>query len=259
VITRLRRLQAKSAHATAPPNGDGRVLLGPRAADTAARPPLRSQRLLQPIPLAGFALMLIGLLVVLAAAAAAAHRTAVIVAARNLPAGTVVQLRDLRSSRIGADANVLAALVSARQEQIAVGHRLALPLEAGEPLPRAAIAASSASPAAFTLAVPAAHALGGQLRAGDHISVIATFTGTTGNARTEALARDLVVLTVGAPPSIGDPNQSTIPVTVALPDTRLAARLALANSTAKIDLLRDSSRSGATAIPTATTPGGTSP
>lgn len=255
-MTRLTRWRSRPEEPAPPTNGDGRLLLAPRATEAGPRPPLRSRRLLQPVPLAGFALMLVGLLIVLGYSAAASRRTTVLVAARDLPAGAVLRLSDLRSSRLGADGDVLAAVVTAQQEQAVVGRRLAVPLGAGEPLPRSAIASSSASPAAFTLAVPAAHALGGQLQPGDHISVLATFSGPTGGARTEALARDLVVLAVGAPPSIGDPNQSTIPVTVALPDPRLASRLALANSTAKIDLLRDSSHSGSAAIPDANTPAG---
>jgi Flp pilus assembly protein CpaB len=255
-MTRLTRRRSRPEEPAPRTNGDGRLLLAPRATEAGVRPPLRSRRLLQPVPLAGFALMLVGLLVVLGYSAAASRRTTVLVAARDLPAGAVLRLADLRSSRLGADGDVLAALVTAPQEQAVVGRRLAVPLGAGEPLPRSAIASSSASPAAFTLAVPAAHALGGQLQPGDHISVLATFSGPTGGARTEALARDLVVLAVGAPPSIGDPNQSTIPVTVALPDPRLASRLALANSTAKIDLLRDSSHSGSAAIPAANSPAG---
>ena len=258
-MTRLTRWRSRPEEGARSTNGDSRLLLAPRATDAAARPPLRSRRLLQPVPLAGFALMLVGLLVVLAYSAAASQRTTVLVAARDLPAGAVLHLSDLRSSRLGADGDVLAALVTVGQEQAVVGRRLAVALGTGEPLPRSAIASSSASPAAFTLAVPAAHALGGQLQPGDHVSVLATFSGATGGARTEALARDLVVLAVGQPPSIGDPNQSTIPVTVALADPRLASRLALANSIAKIDLLRDSSHSSSAAIPAANSPGGTSP
>jgi Flp pilus assembly protein CpaB len=191
--------------------------------------------------------------------AVAGRRTPVLVVAHKLPAGAVVRPSDLRSSRIGADGDVLAALVTVAQEQAVVGRRLAESVGAGEPLPRTALASSSASPAAFTLAVPAAHALGGQLQPGDHVSVLATFSSATGAATTEALARNLVVLAVGQPPSIGDPNQSTIPVTVALPDPRLSSRLALANSTAKIDLLRDSNRSGGQSIPTAQSPTGSTP
>jgi pilus assembly protein CpaB len=258
-MTRLTRKGSHPEKAAPATNGDGRLLLAPRTPEEGARPPLRSRRLLQPVPLAGVALMLVGLLVVLAYSAAASRRTPVLVAARDLPAGAVLHASDLRSSRLGADGDVLSALVTATQEPTVEGRRLVVPVGAGEPLPRAALASSSASPAAFTLAVPAAHALGGQLRPGDHVSVLATFSRTSGGATTEALARNLVVLAVGAPPSIGDPNQSTIPVTVALPDPRLAARLALANSSAKIDLLRDANRSGSAAIPTANTPAGTSP
>jgi len=258
----MRRLTSRRSsldEAARSTNGDGRLLLAPREDQEEARLPLRSRRLLQPIPLAGIALMLVGLLVVLGYSAAAGRRTPVLVAAHNLPAGAVVRPSDLRSSRISADGDVLASLVTAALEQAVVGRRLAVPVGAGEPLPRTALASSSASPAAFTLAVPAAHALGGQLQPGDHVSVLATFSSATGAATTEALARNLVVLTVGQPPSIGDPNQSTIPVTVALPDPSLSSRLALANSTAKIDLLRDSSRSGGQSIPTAQSPTGSTP
>jgi Flp pilus assembly protein CpaB len=259
MLRRAQRLRLGDVRSPAPSNGDGRLLLAPREGREEARPPLRSRRLLQPIPLAGIALMLVGLLVVLGYSAAAGRRTPVLVAARDLPAGAIVRSSDLRSSRIGADGLVLGSLVTVAQERAVVGRRLAVPVAAGQPLPRTALASSSTSPAAFTLAVPAAHALGGQLQPGDHVSVLATFSSATGAATTEALARNLVVLAVGQPPSIGDPNQSTMPVTVALPDPRLSSRLALANSTAKIDLLRDSSRSGGQSIPTAQSPTGSTP
>ena len=75
------------------------------------RPAPRARRLLQPVPLAGFALMLVGLLVVLGYSAAAGKRTAVLIAAHSLPAGTLVKPSDLRSSQLAADSVVLAALV----------------------------------------------------------------------------------------------------------------------------------------------------
>jgi Flp pilus assembly protein CpaB len=259
----MRRPVLKRAHVddrAASRNGRDRLFLAPRETEAiGARSPLRSRRLLQPVPLAGFALMLVGLLVVLGYSAAAAQRTPILVAARNLPAGAVVRASDLRSSRLGGDGDVLAALVTVGQEQGVVGRRLAVPIGVDQPLPRSALAASSASPAAFTLAVPVAHAVGGQLQAGDRVSVLATFSNATGTATTEVLARNLVVLAVGQPPSIGDPNLSTIPVTVALPELRLASRLALANSTAKLDLLRDSNRSGGQSIPPAQSPAGAAP
>jgi Flp pilus assembly protein CpaB len=55
------------------------------------------------VPLAGFALMLVGLLVVLGYSAAAGKRAPILIAAHNLPAGTLVTPSDLRSSQLGAD------------------------------------------------------------------------------------------------------------------------------------------------------------
>src|SRR5947209_8247309 len=67
-----------------------------------ARPPLRSRRALQPLPLIGFALMLVALLLVLGVYASASKRSSVLVAARNLPAGTLLSSSDLRGGRIAA-------------------------------------------------------------------------------------------------------------------------------------------------------------
>lgn len=69
--------------------------------------------------------------------------------------------------------------------------------------------------------------------------MLATFTNANGTATARVIARGLVVLAVGPPPAGLDPASATIPVTVALPDPSVASELALANSTAKIDLLRD--------------------
>src|SRR5690242_15037275 len=94
-------------------NGHGPLLLLEREQEgTAARAPLRSRRLLQPVPMAGIALMLIGLLVVYGYTAAATRRTPVLVAAHDLPAGATIHLSDLRSSRIAADGDVLATLIT---------------------------------------------------------------------------------------------------------------------------------------------------
>jgi Flp pilus assembly protein CpaB len=120
-------------------------------------------------------------------------------------------------------------------------------------VPRGALA--TADPAAFTLTVGAEHALGGALLAGDRISVLATFSTPSGGALTRVLARGLLVLAVGAPPSIGDPSEETVPVTVALPDPAVASALALANTVAHVDLLRDGAGSAAVPIPTASAPG----
>jgi acyl CoA:acetate/3-ketoacid CoA transferase beta subunit len=71
------------------------------------------------------------------------------------------------------------------------------------------------------------------------------------------IARNLVVLGVGAPPAGIDQASTTVPVTVALPNPSLASQLALANSVAKLDLLRVGTNT-TSAIPSATVAGAAS-
>jgi Flp pilus assembly protein CpaB len=214
------------------------------------------RRLAQPLPLIGIALLLVGAVGYAAVAAATRTRSSeVIVAARYLPAGSKLTAGDLRSVKLSAGSSLLAHLVPASEESLLLGRRLAAPALAGLPLGRASLAAPGGGPAAFTLTVPALHAVGGNLAVGDRVSVLATFTAPGGGATARVIARNLVVLSVGQPPAGIDQAATTIPVTVALPSPSLASELALANSVAKVDLLRDGSNTTA-AIPTATAAGG---
>src|SRR5437870_8483175 len=52
-MRRLTPLRPRVRAAAPSANGDGRILLAPRAPEVGARPPLRTRRLLQPVPLAG--------------------------------------------------------------------------------------------------------------------------------------------------------------------------------------------------------------
>src|SRR5262249_44847084 len=119
-------------------------------------------------------------------------------------------------------------------------------------LPRASLTGRAAGTAAFTLVLPALHALAGQLGPGDRVTVLATYGSGSGQARTKAIARGLEVLSVGGAPTGIDSASASIPVTLALPDASLASALALANSDAKVDLLRDSGSTRAAPIPAVT-------
>lgn len=215
------------------------------------------RRLGQPLPLIGIVLLAVAAVGYLAVAARShTDRSAVVVAARSLPAGTRLTARDLRLVNLSAGKSLLSQLVPASGEASLLGRSLVAPTLAGVPLGRASVAArDGGGPAAFTLTVSALHALGGNLAIGDRVSVLATFTSSTGLATTRVLARHLVVLDAGQPLTGIDQASATVPVTVALPNPSLASELALANSVAKIDLLRDGADSTA-AIPTATVPGG---
>lgn len=213
------------------------------------------RRLAQPLPLIGIALLLVAVVGYAAVAAGSrvrAHR--VLVAAHDLPAGSRLSRRDLRVVMLSGSEATLAQLLPAREEQSLLGRRLAAPVLAGLPLGRADLAAAGGGPAAFTLTLPGLHALGGNLAVGDRVSVLATFTNQAGGASARVLARNLVVLAVGSPPAGIDQASATVAVTVALPNPSLASQLALANSVAKLDLLRDGSNTAA-AIPAASVAG----
>jgi pilus assembly protein CpaB len=248
-----RKLALRRPRATPPVDGRSPRLAATRAAAGRDRSPAGSlRRLAQPLPLIGVALLAVAAVGYLAVAARSRDRgSGVVVAARNLPAGTRLTAGDLRLVKLSSTASLLGQLVPASGEEALLGRRLAAPVVAGLPLGRASVAARAGGPAAFTLTVPALHALGGNLVAGDRVSVLATFTSSSGGATARVIARNLVVLGVGQPPAGIDQASATVPVTVALPNPSLASELALANSVGKIDLLRDGANTTA-AIPAAT-------
>ena len=233
----LPRRRASATGSQAAPAA-GPVRIAPRPPlDPGRRAALRT-RLVGAAPLAGLLVLAASVALTLTAPAARLAGSPVLVLAHDLPAGALLQRADLRAAWVAAAPAQLAALVPAAEEVAMVGRTLVASLEAGEPLVRSALAAGP-DPAALTLSVGAEHALGGALVPGDRVSVLATFATADGGSLTRVLARGLVVLAVGAVPSLGDASEVTLPVTLALDDTALAPRLALANSIAHIDLLRD--------------------
>ena len=230
-------------------DGNGRVALRlrePRGSSPAAT--TRWWR--QPLPLIGAGLVVVALVGSLAVVHAATHRDAVLVATRDLPPGTVVRSGDLRVAKLATDRATLNELVPAGELSQLLGRTVRTGVAAGTPIATAAMGRSVSEPDAFTLVVPAAHALGGALRGGDHVSVLATYQTADGQAVAQAVARNLVVVSVGQAPSGIGTETANVPVTVLLPDAALASALALANSDGKIDLLRDGSHDRTAPIPT---------
>jgi Flp pilus assembly protein CpaB len=228
------------------------VLIRTREEETVpARLRPRARRV-QPLPLVGLLLVLVALVGYWSVYRASTKRTPVLVAAHALSAGSVLHASDLRTGELAGDARTLAALVPEREVDALLGRTLSVPVPAGVPLPRAALGGPTAGTAAFTLVL---HALAGGLAPGDRVSVLATYGSGSGQARTRAIARGLEVLSVGNAPSGIDSAAASVPVTLALPDPSLASTLALANSDAKIDLLRDSGGARAAPIPPASEAG----
>jgi Flp pilus assembly protein CpaB len=221
------------------------------------RPPkrhARQHRLAQPLPLAAVLLILLALIGYWSVYNQTTRRTQVLVAAHALPAGRVLRPSDLTSSGLAGNKQVLATFLPAANESLLVGRALKTPVAAGAPIPQTALESARGGSDSFTLAVPSMHALAGQLAPGDRVTVLATYTGTNGQAQTRAVARNLEVLAVGSASGFAA-NTQTIPITVALPDPSLASALALANEAGKLDLLRESGARAGAPIPTASAPG----
>lgn len=236
-------------------NGRPQVRLRNPQEEAVARPSVR-RRLVRPLPLVGVLLIVVALAGYWSVYSATTDRTPVLVATRDLQAGTVVRPSDLRTAELAGDAETMAALVPERELATVLGRELASPVARGAPLARASLAAGDAGPAAFTLVLPVLHALGGSLRRGDRVTVLATFDGGAAGAQARAIARGLRVLAVGEAPEGLDRASASISVTVALSDPSLAAGLALANSQGKIDLLREGGKGRTAPIPPASERGG---
>src|SRR5580704_10910419 len=101
-MTRLSWPRRHSPTATRVEPVNGRVRFAPQERPPAGRARVRSRRVLQPLPVAGVALTLLGVVVMLGYGAAAGKKTAVIVTTRGLPAGTLLTASDLRSAQVGA-------------------------------------------------------------------------------------------------------------------------------------------------------------
>lgn len=215
----------------------------------------RARRWTQPLPIAGALLVLLALVGYWSVYSQTTSRTQVLVAARALQPGATLRASDLEAAGISGSGRIVASFLPAQERNAVVGRALNAPVAAGAPIPRSAIAGAADRPASFTLVVPVLHALGGDLSPGDRVTVLATFTSSSGQATTRVVARALPVMWVGRASGFNAGAQ-TIPVTVALPDPSLASGLALANQAGKLDLLREGGSGRAAPIPPATSPGG---
>jgi Flp pilus assembly protein CpaB len=106
---------------------------------------------------------------------AAQERTAVLLVAGSVRPGEAIEEADLRVAEVSMPAGVDFVPVSARGEL--VGRVAAEPLWEGKLISRASVSQAPPLPAGFaaiTMLLPAESALGGDLRAGDHVAVISS-------------------------------------------------------------------------------------
>lgn len=189
--------------------------------------------------------LLVGVLLVvvsvtggLALFSAADHTVPVLTAARDLPAGHVLAPSDLRVARVRADAGVLAGLARGARRDAVVGRVLLASVTRGGLLARAALGRDAAAGREMTVPITPEHALGGALRIGDHVDVLATFDKGAKDARTLTVVHDAqVVDTVRTKGILGEHAGDLSALTLSVqPDD--AVYLAFASHTGELDVVR---------------------
>jgi Flp pilus assembly protein CpaB len=179
---------------------------------------------------------LLGALLTLSALRAADDTRPVVVAARDIVPGTVIDARWLRPSNIHADAGVLATLFDASEIDNLRGRIAVARIPAGSLLTHDDVRVTTAgeAPRAMSFPISIARAVGGALVAGDRVDVLSVQRNT---GRSKYVATDAAVLAFsnhggGALQGSDDAN-----VTLAV-DPDVAAQIASALETGSITLVR---------------------
>jgi Flp pilus assembly protein CpaB len=166
-----------------------------------------------------------------------AHQTtAVWLAARDLPAGHTLTSSDLRVSDVHLPAGLQTRYVAATSRLD--GRVLTRALRQGEMIPAdASVSRGAAESSLITVPVAVEHAVGGTLRPGDRVDVIAGFDSGRPTARSVVVARGAQVYRMVDSPGLMTGDGSMIGVTLSVPAEE-AARLAFALRNADIDVVR---------------------
>ena len=127
---------------------------------------------------------------------------AVVVAARDLPAGATLAASDLGVARVRMDEPLYAAAVPADALDSLVGQQLTQPLYADQVLARAQLLSDprptiGSDQMALTIPVNASTAAGGQLQPGDSVRVLATTNKGKPDAQTSVVLDRALVYDVG--------------------------------------------------------------
>lgn len=168
---------------------------------------------------------------------APAAATPVFVAATDLDAGHVLTRADLDSVELRAPASLIRTLEPVRSGP-PVGRVLRTAVRGGAPL--SADVLGPVAPAGRDLTVPVTpeHALGGAVRAGDRVDVLATFDKGTDVARTLTVAQDATVRRVTQSEGLfGQHDGALTSVTVTV-DPDAAVALAFAARNGDLDIVR---------------------
>jgi Flp pilus assembly protein CpaB len=189
--------------------------------------------------------IVVGLVLVVASVAgglalfsAADHTLPVMAASRDLPAGHVVAAGDVHVARVRVDAGVLRGLVRGERKGVLIGKVLLQPLAGNGLITTSAVGRERSGAREMTVPITSEHALGGSLRVGDRIEVLATFAKGGKDARTLTVVHEAQVVEVVRTKGIlgeraGDLSALTLAV-----NADEAVYLAFASHTAELDVVR---------------------
>lgn len=171
-------------------------------------------------------------------AAAADATVPVVVAARDLPANHVLARDDLRIGRIHASASVLGGLERGARRDALVGRVVVFPIRESSLVGRDGIARAPRAGREVTVPVTPEHALGGRLRVGDRVDVLASFTKIVKQARTLTVTRHAEVVDVIRSDGVFGQHagQLTAVTLSVLPDDAVFLAFAIRNG--ELDVLR---------------------
>ncbi|MBV8950682.1 MAG: hypothetical protein JOZ99_07395, partial [Actinobacteria bacterium] len=125
---------------------------------------------------------------------AADHTVPVLAASRDLPAGHVVAAGDIHVTRVRVDDGTLRGLVRGARGQTIVGRVLLAPITGDGLIAASAIGRERLNQRELTVPITSEHALGGSLRVGDRVDVLATFAKGGKDARTLTVAHQAQVI-----------------------------------------------------------------
>jgi len=131
---------------------------------------------------------------------ASSDTRSVLVATRDLPEGAVLTAGDVATARVRVDDGMYQAAIPATDLTNVVGHPLAEPVHAQQMLVPAQLASRPAlapGQVAVTIAVHADTAVGGRLRPGDTVEVLATINQGKPEAQTTVVLPGATVYDVG--------------------------------------------------------------
>lgn len=160
---------------------------------------------------------------------------AILVAARDLPIGSVLRIQSVTQAALPSDSSLARVLIPADQLQTRTGWLIERAVRAGEPLRWSDLRDATASDGSRAMSIPIdpEHAVAGSVRVGDVVDVIAVYDGT---ARWVLVGAPVIeVGDVSSRDGIGGTRPYTVTVSV---NEQAALRLAWAVRDATVEVVR---------------------